>query len=75
VAIVSAIIQLGRSLGYEIVAEGIETAEAVRLLRELQCDVAQGHHYAVAAPEEQILRQLEHWLDRAPNALRPPTLI
>ena len=74
VAIVSSIIQLGKSLHYEIVAEGIEAAEAVRILRDLQCDVAQGHYYAVAASEEQILRQLEHWLDRAPNPLRAPEL-
>ena len=74
VAIVSAIIQLGKSLGYEIVAEGIETAEAARILRELQCDVAQGHYYAVAASEEQILRQIDFWLERSQNPLRAPTL-
>ena len=74
VAIVSAIIQLGKSLNYEIVAEGIETAEAARILRELQCDVAQGHYYAMAASEEQILRQIDRWLDRAPNQLRAPVL-
>jgi len=36
-------IDLGRSLGMSVVAEGVETAEQARLLKALGCDVLQGY--------------------------------
>ena len=44
-AIARAIIQLGESLQLEIVAEGVETAAQLALLREYGCQVAQGYHF------------------------------
>jgi diguanylate cyclase (GGDEF)-like protein/PAS domain S-box-containing protein len=43
VAIVTAIVQMGRSLQIKTVAEGVETAEQMALLRSLGCDLVQGH--------------------------------
>jgi len=43
-AIVRSAIDLGHSLGLEIVAEGVETEEARRRLQELGCDTLQGYH-------------------------------
>jgi len=43
VAIVTAIVQMGRSLQLRTVAEGVETAEQMALLRSLDCDLVQGH--------------------------------
>ncbi len=43
VAIVTAIVQMGRSLQLATVAEGVETAEQMALLRNLGCDLVQGH--------------------------------
>src|SRR5690606_30168322 len=45
-AIVSAIIDLGRSLNMRVTAEGIEKLEQARLLRDLGCQYAQGHLFA-----------------------------
>jgi diguanylate cyclase (GGDEF)-like protein len=59
VAIVSTIIQLGKSLNFEIVAEGLEHAEGIRILTELRCDIAQGWYYAPASPESQILSMFQ----------------
>ena len=42
VAIVTAIIQMGRSLQIQTVAEGVETQAQVDLLRQLGCDMIQG---------------------------------
>ena len=42
VAIVTAIVQMGRSLQIKTVAEGVETQAQVALLRELGCDMIQG---------------------------------
>ena len=45
-AIVKSIIALGRSLGLQVVAEGVESEEQERLLREFGCDLLQGYLYA-----------------------------
>ncbi|GAA4425553.1 putative bifunctional diguanylate cyclase/phosphodiesterase [Acidovorax lacteus] len=50
VAIVTAIVQMARSLQLQTVAEGVETQAQVELLRALGCDICQGH--VVAAPME-----------------------
>jgi len=42
-AIVRTIIQMGHSLGLEVVAEGVESEEQLAFLREERCDFAQGH--------------------------------
>ena len=39
-------IDLGRTLGLEIVAEGVETEAQRRLLVEGRCDLAQGYLFA-----------------------------
>ena len=48
VAIVTAIIQMGRSLQLQTVAEGVETPAQVELLSGLGCDMIQGHVVAMA---------------------------
>ncbi|WP_244645563.1 bifunctional diguanylate cyclase/phosphodiesterase [Salinarimonas ramus] len=46
--LVASIVEIGRSLGIEVVGEGVETMEHVSILRDLGCDVLQG--YAFATP-------------------------
>lgn len=43
--IVKATIELGRSLGLSIIAEGIETEATSRILHDLGCDEGQGYHF------------------------------
>jgi EAL domain-containing protein (putative c-di-GMP-specific phosphodiesterase class I) len=45
-ALVSAMIKLSHDLGHRVVAEGVETAEVLQVLREAGCDEAQGYWYA-----------------------------
>ena len=43
--LVSSIIGIGKSLGVQVVAEGIESQEHARLAREMRCDYLQGYHF------------------------------
>lgn len=44
IAIVKAIITMGHGLAVKVVAEGVETAEQIELLKELKCHYAQGFY-------------------------------
>jgi diguanylate cyclase (GGDEF)-like protein len=68
-AIVASTVGLAHSLRMKIIAEGVETAEALDLLIEAGCDVAQGYHLARPQPAE----QLAAWLDRHWAAVTAPT--
>lgn len=46
--LITSIVDIGRSLGIEIVAEGVETMEHAEILRDLGCHTLQG--YALARP-------------------------
>ena len=52
--IVQSTIDLGRSLGLVLVAEGIEDDLALQALARAGCDVAQGHHISRPVPAGQI---------------------
>jgi len=45
-ALVATMIQLSHDLGHRVVAEGVESADVARVLREAGCDEAQGYWYA-----------------------------
>jgi diguanylate cyclase (GGDEF)-like protein/PAS domain S-box-containing protein len=51
-ALVSTIIHLAHSLKLNVVAEGVETEEQARLLRQLDCDEMQGFLVSKAIPRE-----------------------
>ena len=65
-AFARAIIALGRSLGLPIVAEGIETPEQLRVLRQLGCGMGQGFLFGRPASAEVIgPRMAEAMLEKA----------
>jgi diguanylate cyclase (GGDEF)-like protein/PAS domain S-box-containing protein len=52
--IVQSILLLGKGLGIEVVAEGVETAQQAEALRKLGCERAQGYYYARPMPFDQL---------------------
>lgn len=65
VQIVGTIAALAGNLGMDVVAEGVETVEQARLLRELHCTNAQGYLFSrprTAREAEGLLREGRRWL-------------
>nr|WP_298926799.1 EAL domain-containing protein [uncultured Erythrobacter sp.] len=52
--IIQAIVQMGRSLGLEVVAEGVETQEQLTFLTSAGCTQAQGYLFAKPAPVDDL---------------------
>lgn len=63
-ALVDAIISLGRSLGLKVIAEGIETAEQLKFLKDHHCEEGQGYYFSQALPAAAFAQ----WLARGKNA-------
>jgi diguanylate cyclase (GGDEF)-like protein len=57
--IVRATVELGRNLGLQVVAEGVEDPDTLRELTELGCDLAQGFLISRPLPSAEITRWLE----------------
>jgi len=51
-AIVGTVCTLGRNLGMQVLAEGVETAEQVEQLRKFGCDLGQGYYFSRPVPAE-----------------------
>ena len=56
--IVRAIIMLAHNLGLKVVAEGTETEEHINLLKQLNCEMAQGYFFSRPVDEQAILKLL-----------------
>ena len=53
-ALARSIIDMAHNLGLGVVAEGVETAEQLELLREFECDLIQGYLVCRAAPAKEL---------------------
>lgn len=56
--VVKAMINLGKSLELDIIAEGAEQIEQVRFLKQHDCDAMQGHYFSQAVPFESLCQLL-----------------
>jgi EAL domain-containing protein (putative c-di-GMP-specific phosphodiesterase class I) len=54
-AITSAVLELGRRLGKDVIAEGVETEEHADILRAAGCRQAQGYLFARPMPIEALV--------------------
>jgi diguanylate cyclase (GGDEF)-like protein len=55
-AVLAAVCSLGRTLGFRVAGQGVETVEHAQLLRAAGCSEAQGYYFAPPMPLEQLLK-------------------
>ena len=60
-AVVDAIIQMSHRLKMKVVAEGVESAQQVELLRKMECDYIQGYFYCKPLPLNELIEFIEIW--------------
>lgn len=59
-AIANAVINLSRSLGLLVTAEGVERLDQLRFLKERNCDKAQGYLFSPPIPADELFQLLKH---------------
>ena len=72
-AIVRAIVDLGHNLGLRVVAEGVEDARSLGVLRDMGCDTAQGYLVSRPLPPDRLLTWLRTERDDAGRPRAAPT--
>ncbi|MDP3713223.1 MAG: EAL domain-containing protein [Mycobacteriales bacterium] len=73
-AIVRSTVELGRSLGLVVVAEGVEDAEAWSALEGVSCDQLQGYFLARPLPESEVAVWIEEYVSRPARLPVQPAL-
>jgi diguanylate cyclase (GGDEF)-like protein len=71
-AVVRSTVELGRSLGVMVVAEGVESEDQRRRLWELGCPAAQGFLFARALPLDALIATLARGFGGRPGTLAEP---
>jgi EAL domain-containing protein (putative c-di-GMP-specific phosphodiesterase class I) len=68
-AVLESLIRLGRTLGIQVVAQGIETAAQLDVLRGMGCELGQGFYFSHALEPARALQLVElgFWPPRAQN--------
>ncbi|HKR91971.1 EAL domain-containing protein, partial [Novosphingobium sp.] len=56
--LVQSIIEMAHSLDRVVVAEGVETATVLEMLKDLRCDVIQGYYLSRPVPFRDLLEQI-----------------
>ena len=72
--LVASIIEIGRSLGIGIVAEGVETMTHAEILRELGCQTLQGYAFARPMSSADLMTFAKEWQLRHPPVRKPANL-
>ena len=60
-AVVDAIIKMSHRLQMKVVAEGVESAQQVELLKKMGCDFIQGFYYSKPLPMDELLNFIQFW--------------
>jgi diguanylate cyclase (GGDEF)-like protein/PAS domain S-box-containing protein len=58
-AIIRAIVAMGHTLGFHIIAEGVEDIDQVEFLRDVSVEILQGYHFSRALPAAEFAELLK----------------
>lgn len=67
--LVKSIVGLGKNMKMNIIAEGVESAEEAKILKDMGCDSGQGYHFAKPLPEKDVIELLKSWSPSRLSAL------
>ena len=73
-AIVSTVVALGRNLGLQVVAEGVETLSQFAKLKTISCDAAQGYLFSKPVPSDAVCGVIDVIRGRAKCARENPSV-
>jgi diguanylate cyclase (GGDEF)-like protein/PAS domain S-box-containing protein len=68
-AIINAVIAIGRSLNYKVIAEGVENAEQLKFLKENGCDEYQGYYCSKPLAAKDFELMLRDNIERAHESI------
>jgi diguanylate cyclase (GGDEF)-like protein/PAS domain S-box-containing protein len=68
-AIVRTIVALAQNLGMDVVAEGVETEDQLKLLRKLECEHGQGYLFSTPLGGRQLHKFIADYVVEAPTAM------
>lgn len=66
-SLVEGIINMSKSIGLKVVAEGTETFEQCELLRQYGCDIAQGYYYSKPVLSTELVLFVQSWKGNEPG--------
>tara|TARA_R110002096_G_scaffold429592_4_gene642604 strand:- start:1740 stop:4511 length:2772 start_codon:yes stop_codon:yes gene_type:complete len=67
--IVQSTIALAEGLGFDIIAEGVETEQQLIKLMDMGCDYCQGYYFSEAIPAEELEQWAKKWNSEQGSAL------
>jgi diguanylate cyclase (GGDEF)-like protein/PAS domain S-box-containing protein len=68
-AIIRSVIEMGHSLNFKVIAEGVETREQLALLRASRCDEIQGYYFSRPVPARDFAAQFNAGWHLKPSGL------
>ncbi len=70
--LVKSIVDIGKSLGIEVIGEGVETIAHAAILRDLGCQALQGYAFAAPMSAEALVEflRVKQWVTKVPEAPR-----
>ena len=67
--LIQSMIEIGQNLGHGVIAEGVEAAEQLHILQQLDCDIAQGYLFSKPVSADEISKLLQSNLDYSRSQL------
>lgn len=58
-SLIEAMVKVSDALGFEVVAEGVETKDDLRMVQSLGCTFSQGYYFSRAVPRNEVLALIE----------------